>query len=159
VTSILDKQMIQTLAIWGVNAVMAGIVGVWIYALYRTIRGAASQISSDSKRPKLEKIPEVKVLAVRTSWFEAHFVAITLMLSILIIPWLLLVRFQTLGIAFFAPSLVGMISIMLIWLHYHVGRLQLTDKRAIKYPGLFGEPPIAIGLKEISSIELESRTW
>ena len=157
-TSLFDSQTIQKLAIWSVNAVMAGIIAVWLYALYRTVRRVADQISPSEKRPTLEKIPEVNVLAVRTSWYEAHFVSITAMIAFLIIPWFTLVRFQALEIAYFAPTLVGLVSVTLIWLNCHIGKLQLTDKRAIKYGGIFGDPPIAIGLKEILSIELESKT-
>ncbi len=69
-------------------------------------------------------------------------------------------RFQLLGsVWFFAPSIVIVISIFLLWMHYHVGKLQLTDKRAIKYGGLFGDPPTAVWLKEIETIRLKTDTW
>jgi hypothetical protein len=133
VTSFLHSQTIQTLAFWGINAVMAMIIGVWFYGLYRTVCRVADQISPKENRLKLERVPEVGVMAVPTSWYEANFVANYC-------DDFLLVRFQALGIAFFAPTLVGLVSIMLIWLNFHIGKLQLTDKWAIKYGEIFGDP-------------------
>jgi hypothetical protein len=81
VTSFLHSQTIQTLAFWSVNAVMAMIIGVWFYGLYRTVHRVANQISPKENHLKLERVSEVRVVAVPTSWYEANFVAITVMIS------------------------------------------------------------------------------
>ena len=157
--TLLGRPLAHQIVFYGVSIVMAGVVGVWGYALYRTVRRVVVDISPRKERPSLERIREYDVLAVRTSWLEAHSIPVFALVSMAII-WMFIGRFQILGLfGFFAPSIVSLISIFLIWLHYHLGKLQLTDKRAIKYGGLFADHPVAIRLQDITSVQLESNTW
>ncbi len=146
--------MIETVIIWAVNAATVGIVGVWVYALLRSVKRAQILTFGEEKKPKLERIPETHVLTVRSSWLEAHFIKVVALI-VISSPSMLLVRFQVLGLAFLAPPIVALISIALIWLHCHLGRLVLTDKRVILHGGMFADPPIAIRLPKISRIEVK----
>ncbi|HAA74617.1 TPA: hypothetical protein DCE37_05805 [Candidatus Latescibacteria bacterium] len=68
--------------------------------------------------------------------------------------------FQLLGfVGFFAPSFINLITNFFFWLHCLLGRLQLTDKRAIKHGGLFANPLLAIRLKESRTVELVTSMW
>jgi len=159
-TDILGNEVVHLIVYWTINALMATIVGGWVYALYKTVRRVTDEVRPDKETPpSLERIPETNVIAVHTSWLESHSVFVTVLVAMTIV-WMFMGRLQILGLfGFFAPSIISLITILLIWINYHIGKLQLTDKRAIRYGGLFGEAPTAIMVKEIETIIVEFHTW
>lgn len=158
-TWLIGSDLVRVVVVWVTNALMAALVGGWCYALYRTVYRAVGRQPKEAQRRKLERIPEVKVIAVRTSWLERHLIWICAMAAAAVLG-MALGTLRVLGpVGLFAPAVICLVSIALIWLHCHLGRLQLTSKRLIQYGGLFADPPTAIRLKELTEVNIGPDTW